>query len=90
MDPVRYERIRALPDKHPDDALGLLGVRLKSCYVNGKGYRYYGKLIKFPNEPLLWLGQGEHDADVVVMSTLDRENVWLGSVAEYEAMWCVD
>jgi hypothetical protein len=92
IDPAEYEEARSRPDAHPDDLLDLPGIRVKGGYRDREGYAFYGKLVKFRGDPLSWnlTGYEQVKDDVVVMSTLDRETVWFGSVDDYHAMWCVD
>jgi hypothetical protein len=78
-DPDDIDAIRAKPGSHPDDVLDVLGVRVKGGFDDAtRRYRFYGKLAKV-----------EGDA-VTVVSTVDKETFWIGTVAQYHQMWCTD
>lgn len=87
-DDILIDQIRAKEGSHPDDLLGVLGINVKAC-LEGRGWKYTGKLVKYRGEPLNWEGRLIED-EVVVRSNVDQETLWFGTVEQYEQMWCVD
>lgn len=96
--PFSHDRIAALrlqetyQDFHPDDLLLLPGVCVKASYTQGNGFAFHGRLVKFMGDDLrIELPEKKViTEDVVVISTLDQDTVWLGGVNQYFDMWCVD
>jgi hypothetical protein len=91
LSPMSHELVEGLREKedfHPDDLLCVPGVCLKAVMQGHQGWKYYGRLLKFKGEAL-HLGEETLDSEVVVLST-DQETLWLGTVEQYEQMWCVD
>lgn len=82
------DEIKSKEGSHPDDLLGILGVNVKAC-LEGRRWKYTGKLVKYRGEPLKWEGRLIED-EVVVRSNVDQKTVWFGTVEQYEQMWCVD
>lgn len=77
-DPEVIDAARAKPGSHKDDVLDVCGVSVKAGYQNGRGARFFGKLVKLEG------------GEAVVVSTIDKETLWLGTSEQYFRMWCVD
>jgi hypothetical protein len=82
------DEIRAKEGAHPDDILGVPGIRVKAC-LEGSRWKYFGRLVKYKGNALKW-GDKIIEYEVIVLNTQDQRTVWLGTVEQYEQMWCVD